>query len=75
MSYVSSIELRKVRPEAVKYVAHACAFDSRHHRAASFLSEKSVLESVVDLLHDVVEKVPQVRVHLTLEKVDRFASV
>ncbi|CAF0792024.1 unnamed protein product [Rotaria sp. Silwood1] len=39
MSYVSSIELRKVRPEAV--------------------NEKSVLESVVDLFHDVVEKVPQ----------------
>ncbi|CAF1145037.1 unnamed protein product [Adineta ricciae] len=39
MSYVSSIELRKVRPEAV--------------------NEKSVVESVVDLLHEVVEKVPQ----------------
>ncbi|CAF2969333.1 unnamed protein product [Rotaria sp. Silwood2] len=39
MSYVSSIELRKVRPEAV--------------------NEKSVIESVVDLFHDVVEKVPQ----------------
>ncbi|CAF1306694.1 unnamed protein product [Adineta ricciae] len=39
MSYVSSIELRKVRPEVV--------------------NEKSVLESVVDLFHDVVEKVPQ----------------
>jgi hypothetical protein len=39
MSYVSSIELRKVRPEAV--------------------NEKGVLESVVDLFHDVVEKVPQ----------------
>jgi len=39
MSYVSSIELRKVRPEAV--------------------NEKSVLESVANLLHDVVEKVPQ----------------
>jgi hypothetical protein len=25
-----------------------------------YLSEKSVIESVVDLLHDVVEKVPQV---------------
>jgi hypothetical protein len=41
MSYVSSIELRKVRPEAV--------------------NEKGVLESVVDLFHDVVEKVPQVK--------------
>ncbi|CAF1211364.1 unnamed protein product [Rotaria magnacalcarata] len=39
MSYVSSIELRKVRPEAV--------------------NEKSVIESVVGLFHDVVEKVPQ----------------
>ncbi|CAF4861064.1 unnamed protein product [Rotaria socialis] len=39
MSYVSSLELRKVRPEAV--------------------NEKSVIESVVDLFHDVVEKVPQ----------------
>ncbi|CAF0927478.1 unnamed protein product [Adineta steineri] len=39
MSYVSSIELRKIRPEAV--------------------NEKSVIESVVDLFHDVVEKVPQ----------------
>ncbi|CAF1492959.1 unnamed protein product [Rotaria sordida] len=39
MSYVSSIELRKVRPEAV--------------------NEKSVIESVVSLLQDVVEKVPQ----------------
>ncbi|CAF3039158.1 unnamed protein product [Rotaria sp. Silwood2] len=39
MSYVSSIELRKVRPEVV--------------------NEKSVIESVVGLLQDVVDKVPQ----------------
>ncbi|UJR15909.1 hypothetical protein I4U23_002830 [Adineta vaga] len=39
MSYVSSIELRKIRPEIV--------------------NEKSVLESAVDLFHDVVDKVPQ----------------
>jgi hypothetical protein len=57
MSYVSSIELRKVRPEAVKYVNYSYLIKS----ISFYSSEKGVLESVVDLFHDVVEKVPQVK--------------
>ena len=58
MSYVSSIELRKVRPEAIQYVTLASK-NHLHPRTISS-SEKSVIESVVDLFHDVVDKVPQV---------------
>lgn len=59
MSYVSSIELRKVRPEVVKYV-YRMVF---HHIPFLFVhfSERGVLESVVNLFHDVVDKVPQVK--------------
>ena len=57
MSYVSSIELRKVRPEAIQYVVHD---EHALYRRTISSSEKSVIESVVDLFHDVVDKVPQV---------------
>ena len=59
MSYVSSIELRKVRPEVVKYELETF-FLSQIKSSVSFFSEKGVLESVVNLFHDVVDKVPQV---------------
>ena len=59
MSYVSSIELRKVRPEAVQSVARD-HLDSSSAFLVVLFSEKSVIESVVDLFHDVVDKVPQV---------------
>jgi hypothetical protein len=63
MSYVSSIELRKVRPEAVKYKLD---IDIKFHSYIIFhSSEKGVLESVVDLFHDVVEKVPQVSFYIS----------
>lgn len=56
MSYVSSIELRKIRPEVVKYVYGRIV----HQIFFVHSSERGVLESVVNLFHDVVDRVPQV---------------